>query len=80
MSEATRRRFFLGLLLALVFQNKRMRFKNGYRIMMILPYAFPAFLSALIWAGMMDKSFGFINDNITTGFQPDLAIHGSRNL
>ncbi|MBD3940304.1 maltose ABC transporter permease MalF [Microbacterium sp. NEAU-LLC] len=59
--------FFLGLLLALVFQNKRMRFKNGYRIMMILPYAFPAFLSALIWAGMMNKSFGFINQVLLGG-------------
>ncbi|MBW9092329.1 ABC transporter permease subunit [Microbacterium jejuense] len=59
--------FFLGLLLALVFQNKRMRFKNGYRIMLILPYAFPAFLSALIWAGMMNKSFGFINQVLLGG-------------
>ncbi|MCC2031280.1 ABC transporter permease subunit [Microbacterium allomyrinae] len=59
--------FFLGLLLALVFQSKRMRFKNGYRIMLILPYAFPAFLSALIWAGMMNKSFGFINQVLFNG-------------
>jgi len=59
--------FFLGLLLALVFQNKRMRFKNGYRSMLILPYAFPAFLSALIWAGMMNKSFGFINQVLLGG-------------
>ena len=59
--------FFLGLLLALVFQNKRMRFKNGYRIMLILPYAFPAFLSALIWAGMMNESFGFINQVLLGG-------------
>ncbi|MFK4834845.1 ABC transporter permease subunit [Microbacterium sp. ZW T2_14] len=59
--------FFLGLLLALIFQNKRMRFKNGYRIMLILPYAFPAFLSALIWAGMMNKSFGFINQVLLGG-------------
>ena len=28
---------------------------------MILPYALPAFLSALVWAGMMNQSFGFIN-------------------
>ncbi|NLP83015.1 maltose ABC transporter permease MalF [Microbacterium sp. CFH 90308] len=59
--------FFLGLLLALVFQNKRMRFKNGYRIMLILPYAFPAFLSALVWAGMMNESFGFINQVLLGG-------------
>lgn len=59
--------FALGLLLALVFNNRRMRFRNGYRIMLILPYAFPAFLSALIWAGMMNQSFGFINQVLLGG-------------
>ncbi|WP_091029498.1 ABC transporter permease subunit [Microbacterium oxydans] len=59
--------FFLGLLLALVFNNTRMRFRNGYRIILILPYAFPAFLSALVWAGMMNESFGFINQVIFGG-------------
>jgi len=51
----------------MLFQNKRMRFKNGYRIMLILPYAFPAFLGALVWAGMMNKSFGFINQVLLGG-------------
>ena len=34
---------------------------------MILPYAFPSFLSALIWAGMMNESFGFINQVLFGG-------------
>lgn len=59
--------FFLGLLLALVFNNTRMRFRNAYRIILILPYAFPAFLSALVWAGMMNESFGFINQVLLGG-------------
>jgi len=59
--------FFLGLLLALVFNHKSMRFRNGYRIMLILPYAFPAFLSALIWAGMLNESFGFVNQVLLGG-------------
>lgn len=59
--------FFLGLLLAIVFNNSRMRFRNGYRIMLILPYAFPAFLSALVWAGMMNESFGFLNQVLFGG-------------
>ncbi len=59
--------FFLGLLLALVFNNTKMKFRNGYRIIMILPYAFPAFLSALVWAGMMNESFGFINQVLLGG-------------
>jgi arabinogalactan oligomer/maltooligosaccharide transport system permease protein len=59
--------FFLGLLLALVFNNTKMRFRNGYRILLILPYAFPAFLSALVWAGMMNESFGFLNQVVFGG-------------
>nr|WP_286303185.1 ABC transporter permease subunit [Microbacterium suwonense] len=59
--------FFLGLLLAIVFNKTRMRFRNGYRILLILPYAFPAFLSALVWAGMMNESFGFINQVLFGG-------------
>ena len=59
--------FFLGLLLALVFNNTKMRFRNGYRILLILPYAFPAFLSALVWAGMMNESFGFLNQVLFGG-------------
>ena len=35
--------------------------------MLILPYAFPAFLSALVWAGMMNESFGFINQVLLGG-------------
>ncbi len=59
--------FALGLLLAIVFQSKRMRGRNFYRILLILPYAFPAFLSALIWRGMMNESFGFINQVLLGG-------------
>ena len=53
--------FFLGLFLAIVFNDLRMRGRKYYRVAMILPYAIPSFLSALIWAGMMNESFGFIN-------------------
>jgi arabinogalactan oligomer/maltooligosaccharide transport system permease protein len=34
---------------------------------MILPYAIPSFLSALVWAGMMNQSFGFLNQVIFGG-------------
>jgi len=53
--------FVLGLFLAIVFNDPRMRSKRYYRLIMILPYAFPGFLSALVWAGMMNQEFGFIN-------------------
>ncbi len=59
--------FFLGLFLAVVFNDMRMRGRKIYRVLMILPYAIPSFLSALIWAGMMNESFGFINQVIFGG-------------
>ena len=49
------------LFLAIVFNDPRMKSKKYYRVLMILPYAFPGFLSALVWAGMMNQEFGFIN-------------------
>ena len=59
--------FVLGLLLAITFQNARMRGVKYYRVLLILPYAFPAFLSTLVWSGMMNESFGFINQVIFNG-------------
>ena len=59
--------FFLGLFLAIVFNDMRMRGRKYYRVAMILPYAIPSFLSALIWAGMMNESFGFINQVLFGG-------------
>lgn len=59
--------FFLGLFLAIVFNDMRMRGRRYYRVLLILPYAIPTFLSALIWAGMMNESFGFINQVLLGG-------------
>ncbi|MDF2574677.1 MAG: maltose transporter permease [Agromyces sp.] len=59
--------FFLGLFLAIVFNDMRMKGRRYYRVLMILPYAIPSFLSALIWAGMMNESFGFINQVLLGG-------------
>ncbi|GAA1061605.1 ABC transporter permease subunit [Agromyces bracchium] len=59
--------FFLGLFLAMVFNDMRMKGRRYYRVAMIIPYAIPSFLSALVWAGMMNESFGFINQVIFGG-------------
>ncbi|TFB55388.1 ABC transporter permease subunit [Cryobacterium tagatosivorans] len=61
--------FLLGLFLAIVFNDLRMKGRKFYRVAMILPYAFPAFLSALVWAGMLSESFGFINQVLLGGAQ-----------
>lgn len=59
--------FILGLFLAVVFNDARMRGRKWYRAGMILPYAFPGFLSALVWAGMLNPQFGFINQVLFGG-------------
>ena len=59
--------FILGLFLAIVFNDPRMKSKKYYRIIMILPYAFPAFLSALVWQGMLNQDFGFVNQVLFGG-------------
>lgn len=59
--------FSLGLFMALVFNHPRMRGLKFYRIIMVLPYAFPAFLGALVWSGMYSQSYGFINQVLLGG-------------
>lgn len=59
--------FVLGLFLAIVMNDPKMRGQKVYRTLLILPYAFPAFLSALIFAGLYNQEFGFINQVLLGG-------------
>ena len=53
--------FILGLFIALTFNHDKLRGKKFYRLVMILPYAFPGFLSAYVWVGLLNRENGFIN-------------------
>ena len=59
--------FLLGLLLAIVLNEERLRGRKIYRTLLLLPYAFPGFLSALIWSGLLNEKFGFINQMLLGG-------------
>lgn len=59
--------FALGMFLAMVFNDPRLRGRKIYRTLMILPYAMPGFLAALLWSGMLNKSFGVINQVLLGG-------------
>ncbi|APF40643.1 ABC transporter permease subunit [Neomicrococcus aestuarii] len=59
--------FALGLFLAIAFNRADLRGKRIYRVLMILPYAFPAFLSGLVWSGLLNPEFGFINNTLLGG-------------
>lgn len=54
--------FFLGMLLALLFNDPRLKGKGLYRSLLILPYALPIFVTGLIWAAMFNAQFGLINE------------------
>jgi arabinogalactan oligomer/maltooligosaccharide transport system permease protein len=54
--------FIIGLGLAVALNHKTLRGKRLYRSLLIIPYALPSFMTALIWAGMLNQQFGVIND------------------
>ena len=54
--------FGLGLVLAMIYNDQRVRGQKVLRTIFILPYAFPAFMSALLWRGMLNSEFGVINE------------------
>jgi arabinogalactan oligomer/maltooligosaccharide transport system permease protein len=51
--------FALGLGLAMVLNDKRMRFRTFYRTLLIIPYALPGFMMALVFRGLFNRTFGF---------------------
>ncbi len=54
--------FAVGLGLALALNHPGMRGQKVYRALLIIPYALPSFMTALLWAGMLNQQFGVIND------------------
>ncbi len=54
--------FFLGLALAVVLNDPRLRFQRFYRSALILPYAIPGFISLMVWAGFWNQRFGLVNE------------------
>jgi arabinogalactan oligomer/maltooligosaccharide transport system permease protein len=50
--------FALGLGLAMVFNERRMRGRKIYRSLLIIPYAMPGFMMALVFRGLYNRTFG----------------------
>jgi arabinogalactan oligomer/maltooligosaccharide transport system permease protein len=53
----------IGLLLGVVLSRPTMRIRGAYRVLLILPWAVPNYVTALAWKGMFHRQFGAI-----TGF------------
>jgi ABC-type sugar transport system permease subunit len=63
--------FAVGLGLAMTLQHSRFRGVIAFRSLYILPYAIPAFLSILIWRGLLNEQFGPVNDMLAViGIDP----------
>ncbi|NHB93522.1 maltose ABC transporter permease MalF [Photorhabdus cinerea] len=51
----------IGMILACVVQWETLKGRAIYRVLLILPYAVPSFISILIFKGLFNQSFGEIN-------------------
>lgn len=53
--------FIVGLMFALILNHKGIKLKGMWRTLMILPWAVPTFVTALIWKFLFHAQFGPIN-------------------
>lgn len=79
-----------GFILALALNTEGLRAKWLYRILLILPWAIPSYITALVWRGMFHPQFGVINqflqmlglapvkwfDSVVSSFITGLATNG----
>lgn len=65
--------FAVGTGLAVILEWRHLRFARLYRVLLILPYAVPAFISILVFRGLFNQNFGEINLILSTlfGIAPD---------
>lgn len=69
---ATTLQISLALFLAVIVNDKRVKFKKFIRTMLILPWAVPSFVSILVFAAMFNDQFGAVNRQILGLF--DMSI------
>lgn len=62
----------VGVLLAILVNQKDLKFKALIRTILILPWAVPGFVTILVFAGMFNETFGVINNGIlaSLGIEP----------
>ena len=56
--------FAIGLFLAITLNKPGLRFRWFYRSAIVIPYAIPAFLSLLVWRGLLNDDFGVVNKGL----------------
>jgi arabinogalactan oligomer/maltooligosaccharide transport system permease protein len=68
---ATTLQVSIGIFLAVIVNQKDLRFKGIIRTLLILPWAVPPFVSILIFSGLFNDTFGAINIDILGAFGID---------
>ncbi len=51
----------VGILIAVLLNNKALRFRNLYRTLLIIPWALPSVITIQVWKGFLNQNFGAIN-------------------
>jgi arabinogalactan oligomer / maltooligosaccharide transport system permease protein len=51
----------IGATLGLILSHPQLRMKAVYRVLLIVPWAVPSYVTALAWKGMFHRQFGAIN-------------------
>ena len=51
----------IGVTLALLLRDPLLKLRGVYRVLLIVPWAVPNYITALIWKGMFHRQFGAIN-------------------
>jgi len=61
----------IGVALALVLNRPNLRFKALYRVLLIIPWAVPNYITALIWKSMFNQQYGAVNSLLDVlGIEP----------
>jgi arabinogalactan oligomer/maltooligosaccharide transport system permease protein len=61
----------IGVVLGVVLSRPAMRLRAAYRVLLVLPWAVPSYVTALAWKGMFHRQFGAVNAVLTAlGAQP----------
>ncbi|NQV06318.1 ABC transporter permease subunit [bacterium] len=63
----------IGLGLAMTFEDDRMRGRGFYRSLLIIPWAAPGFIVVIVWRGLLNPSFGQVNNALEMRWLADLS-------
>jgi len=64
--------YIAGFLLAVALNNPRLPERAVYRTLLIVPYAMPSAITILVWAGLLNQSFGGVDALLTTLHLPSI--------